>query len=266
MLKKFLAALLAVAMVINIIPTTTMTVQAAEGEYEIYPIPHSIAYKEGNSDIGNDVNVVYENNIDEATKNKLKNVLEDHGITYGETSEAVSGKTNVLVGIKDSENYVDHYADTNVSYDEATFAQNHYDAYVLDIQDGVITVLGDTTDGAFYGIVSLMHILNQAENGSIRNLTINDYADTAIRGFIEGYYGIPWSNEDRMSLMEFGGQFKMTSYIFAPKDDPYHTTKWRDEYPEAELNAIKEMVAVGNANKCRFVWTAHPFMGGIQIQ
>ena len=22
------------------------------------------------------------------------------------------------------------------------------------------------------------------------------------------------------------------------------------------------MVAVGNANKCRFVWTAHPFMGG----
>ena len=51
---------------------------------------------------------------------------------------------------------------------------------------------------------------------------MRDYADVNIRGFIEGYYGLPWSNEDRMSLMRFGGDYKMTSYIFAPKDDEYH--------------------------------------------
>ena len=36
----------------------------------------------------------------------------------------------------------------------------------------------------------------------------------------------------------------------------------REEYPQAELNEIKKMVEVGLASKCRFVWTAHPFMGG----
>lgn len=91
---------------------------------------------------------------------------------------------------------------------------------------------------------------------------MRDYADVNIRGFIEGYYGLPWSNEDRMSLMRFGGDYKMTSYIFAPKDDEYHKGKWRDLYPEEELAKIKEMVKVGNDSKCRFVWTAHPFMGG----
>ena len=63
-----------------------------------------------------------------------------------------------------------------------------------------------------------------------------------------------------MSLMRSGGDYKMTSYIFAPKDDEYHKGKWRDLYPEEELAKIKEMVKVGNDSKCRFVWTAHPFM------
>lgn len=259
MLKKFLAALLALAMVINIIPAANLTVQAAEGDYEIYPTPHSVAYKDGSFEIGNDVNVVFEDGLDQVTEDKLINVLQDHEISPNPTRTMAEGKTNVLVGIKGSEGYVDAYASEHVSYESETFAENHYDAYVLDISNGVITILGDSTDGAFYGIVTLMHILNQA-NGTIRNLIVHDYADVAIRGFIEGYYGLPWSNEDRMSLMKFGGQLKMTCYIYAPKDEPYHTSKWRELYPEAEINAIKEMVAVGNANKCRFVWTAHPFM------
>lgn len=54
----------------------------------------------------------------------------------------------------------------------------------------------------------------------------------------------------------------MTAYVFAPKDDPYHTSKWRELYPAEDLEGIKEMVAAGEASKCRFVWTAHPFMGG----
>ena len=96
----------------------------------------------------------------------------------------------------------------------------------------------------------------------LKKVHIEDGADTNTRGFIEGYYGVPWSNEDRMSLMEFGGNYKMTSYVFAPKDDPYHKNLWREEYPAEELAGIQEMVNVGLASKCRFVWTAHPFMGG----
>ena len=134
------------------------------------------------------------------------------------------------------------------------------DAYVLAVQDGVIAVLGKDTDAAFYGLSSLKLIVNQMEGMDIRELQMNDYAIGQYRGFIEGYYGIPWSVEDRISLMQFGGDFKMNIYIFAPKDDVYHNAQWRTLYPDEELEKIEEMVAAGAAAKCRFAWAIHPFM------
>ena len=261
--RRILAVAASFAMVASVIPQSAV-VYATETdlpEYQIYPTPHSVDYEDTVFTVDSNVNVVFESDIDEVTENKLKNVLKDNGLTVSESDKTTDG-TNILVGIYGSDEYADAYAEENLTFDTATFEE--IDGYVLDVDaaEKTIVVLGKDTDAAFYGIVSLMHILDQSEELKVRDLTMEDYADTSIRGFIEGYYGIPWSNEDRMSLMEFGGQFKMTCYVFAPKDDPYHTTKWRDEYPEEEIEAIAEMVAVGNANKCRFVWTAHPFMGG----
>ena len=258
--KRFLAFVTALSMVAAMAPQS-FAAEAAETEYQIYPTPHSIAYEADTFTLDKEVNVILESGLDEATTNKIGDILEDHGLTM-KTSDKTADGTNILVGVYGSDEFVDTYAETNLTFKADTFTK--FDSYVLDIdaEDETIVVLGKDTDGAFYGLVTLMHILNQAEGLEVRDLTMEDYADTAIRGFIEGYYGLPWSNEDRMSLMEFGGQFKMTSYIFAPKDDLYHTSKWRDLYPEEEIKAIEEMVAVGNANKCRFVWTAHPFMGG----
>lgn len=263
LLKRVIAGILAAMIVI---PSLSMPeVQAAEKsdiEYEIYPKPQEITYSEGDFIIKNDINIVYDEGIDRYTKEKLKSVLKSKGIEEPSVTDAVNkGSTNILVGIKDSKGYVDTYAGEKGLLDEAMF-RDHLNPYVLDVKDNVITIVGKDTDSAFYGIVSLMHIFNQMDGKTIRNLRINDYADTKTRGFIEGYYGIPWSNEDRMSLMEFGGQFKMTSYIFAPKDDPYHSARWREPYPDDKLAEIAEMAEVGNANKCRFVWTIHPFMTG----
>lgn len=264
--KRFLAAVVCFAMAVTALPLggagiilAADTTEAAE--YEIYPTPHEITYQDGEFQISDSVNIVYESGIDEVTKNRMSEVLALQDITGTVSAAVQSGKTNILIGTYNSNGYVDNYVKNNYSsIDTAVFA-NYGGHYVIAAEDKVI-VLGADTDAAFYGITSLKHIFKQIKNKTIRSLTIKDYADTNIRGFIEGYYGIPWSNEDRMSLMRFGGDFKMTSYIFAPKDDPYHTSKWRELYPEEEINAIKEMVEVGNSVKCRFVWTAHPFMGG----
>lgn len=260
--KRLLAGVVAVTLAVGSMCFTPVSLNAyaAETEYEIYPKPQEITYQEGNYVIRSEVNVVYEEDIDEATENRLTEVLESKNKTITEGTAVAAGKTNVLVGVYGSGDYVDTYVQENYEVDAALF--EHFGSHYVFSDNDKICILGKDTDAAFYGITSLMHIFNQMDGSTIRNFTIADYADTNIRGFIEGYYGIPWSNEDRMSLMEFGGQFKMTSYIFAPKDDIYHTSKWRELYPEEELNAIKEMVAVGNATKCRFVWTAHPFRGG----
>ncbi|SCP97494.1 beta-N-acetylglucosaminidase domain-containing protein [Anaerobium acetethylicum] len=232
---------------------------AAMQEYQIYPKPQNTVYNDGTFVITPQANVVFEDGIDDPTKEKLKEVLASKGITYTESSAVVAGTTNILVGINGSGGYADSYFTGKIVHEETFF--DKIDSYILSADKGTIAILGNTTDAAFYGLVSLKHIFTQMESRTIRNFRIDDYADTAIRGFIEGYYGIPWSNEDRMSLMEFGGDFKMTSYVFAPKDDPYHKSRWAELYPAENLEAIAEMARVGVASKCRFVWTVHPFSG-----
>ena len=270
--RSLWAGLLAAAVVLTSAAPSALTVRAEEAdaaqtaaasgvEYQIYPTPHEMIYQDGEFNI-KDVNIVYESGIDEATKNRMTEVLSIKGKSESavKTEAKVDGKTNILAGIYDSGGYADKYVKEHYTVDKTLF--DHYGSYFLASNKDEIVILGKDTDAVFYGITSLKHIFNQMEGNTIRNFEMRDYADVNIRGFIEGYYGLPWSNEDRMSLMRFGGDFKMTSYIFAPKDDDYHKGKWRDLYPAEELEKIKEMVKVGNDSKCRFVWTAHPFMGG----
>ena len=94
----------------------------------------------------------------------------------------------------------------NLHLDE-NFFTDHFDSYVLSIDNGSITIVGNSTDSAYYGVVSLMHIFHQMDGRTIQNLLIQDHADTKTRGFIEGYYGIPWSNEDSNVIDEIRWRF-----------------------------------------------------------
>nr|AAR98795.2 hyaluronidase [Mycoplasmopsis alligatoris A21JP2] len=228
-------------------------------DYVITPNPHKVTYQEG-SFILRDKYSLSKTDIDEATALKLSEITKLKGMTLSnKKNDKVTNITLVDITKNDAlKNQVltKHKAD----FDAKVFEK--IDGHVLIIKDGNITVIGKNADALFYGLVTLLDILKQLNGLELRNLVVEDYADTSIRGFIEGYYGIPWSNEDRMSLMRFGGKLKMTSYIFAPKDDPYHGQKWYELYPPEELEKIKEMSHVGNMSKTRFVWTIHPFMSG----
>ena len=208
-----------------------------------------------------DVNVVYESGIDDATKARLNEVLAlKSDITVSESDEIVEGATNILVGIDGSGEYVDTYADENITVSTASLF-DELDSYVLESDDGVITVLGADTDASFYGLTTLYHIIKQMDSYTIRNFHIEDWADVASRGFIEGYYGNPWSTEDRINLMTWGGYYKLNSYFYAPKNDPKHNSSWRELYTQEELDTlIKPLADAGNASKCRFVYALHTFM------
>lgn len=264
--RRALSVLMAVMLCISSYTFQPMQVQAAQlPEYEIYPIPHEVTYQEDSFIIRSQVNVVYDEGIDEATKDHIETILKEKGKTVVVSEQKRSDMTNVLVGIYGSADYVDTYVKETYAPDASLFEK--IDAYYEVVDNDEIVILGKDTDAAFYGITTLKHIFAQMDGSTIRCLEMEDYADTQTRGFIEGYYGIPWSDEDRISLMEFGGEFKMTSYIFAPKDDPYHKgAQWRELYPQERLDEIKEMVDAGNAAKCRFVFTIHPFGGSTGVQ
>lgn len=238
---------------------------AAAGDvYEIYPTPHVIQYEDGDYIINTNkaVNVVYDQGVDDATKARLEEALAlKPDVRFSESDAVVEGAANILVGIEGSGDYVDTYANENITVSETGLFEK-LDSYVLDSDDGVITVLGADTDASFYGLTTLYHILNQMDSYTIRNFHIEDWSDVASRGFIEGYYGNPWSTEDRCDLMEWGGYYKLNAYFYAPKDDPKHRAEWDELYTPEEIESlIRPLAEAGNASKCRFVYALHPFPG-----
>lgn len=64
-------------------------------------------------------------------------------------------------------------------------------------------------------------------------------------GYIEGYFGRTLTWEQRRGILEHLASLKMNTYLYAPKEDPYHRVLWKDPYPEAEQNALAEFAAAG---------------------
>ncbi|MDO5048547.1 MAG: beta-N-acetylglucosaminidase domain-containing protein [Actinomycetaceae bacterium] len=232
--------------------------EQSETTYKIYPIPKQISYSEGSWAL-RDLNVVYDNEVDSATKARLGEVAELKGLSVTESDAANGAKTNIFVGVHGSQGPASRVISQNVESDAATF--EGIDAYQLVVRDNNIYVLGKDTDSAFYGLTTLYHVVKQIDARTIRNFSVTDSADVVSRGFIEGYYGNPWSLEDRISLMEWGGYYKLNSYFYAPKDDPKHNKEWRELYTQEELDTlIKPLAEAGNSSKTRFVYALHPLM------
>lgn len=244
----------------NVVEVTTIE----NTDYEIYPAPQKIEYQDGNFNFGSSVNIIYDSGIDDYTKIRLENeILKANSIGYevSVSKDIIEGKTNILVGIEGSGEVVDVYADKYTLSTENLFSKT--DAYFLAVDNNIITILGKDTDSAFYGLTTLYHVVNQLDsNHTIRNFKVEDYANVVTRGFIEGYYGNPWSVQDRADLMTYGGYYKLNAYFYAPKDDPKHRVQWRTLYTEEELKWVKKLADAGNASKTRFVYALHPFPGG----
>ncbi|MBE6951825.1 MAG: hypothetical protein E7451_10920 [Ruminococcaceae bacterium] len=250
---KLIAILLCVAMIGGMLP---MSARAVEDEtvYTLYPTPHSVEYADGSFELTG-INAIYGEGIDEYTEARLEETAELIGLPLTEAEDA----TKVYVAIYGSGDEVESYILENYDVDTSLFEK--IDANFLAINNGEIVVLGKDTDSCFYGLTTLYQIFGQLGGKTIRNLVINDYADVASRGFIEGYYGNPWSVEDRAALMTWAGYYKLNSYFYAPKDDPKHNSKWRELYTEEELETlVKPLADAGNASKCRFVFALHPYM------
>lgn len=77
-------------------------------------------------------------------------------------------------------------------------------------------------------------------------------------GVIEGFYGAPWSQQDRLEMFRFMGQQGMGLYIYAPKDDPYHREKWRQDYPRSLKHNLSELIREARREHVLFVFAVSP--------
>lgn len=226
--------------------------------YAIYPEPHSLVYGEGTGfNFGDKANLILEEGIDAATEEKAFRLLASKDQIAQRSSTFSLTLPNLALGIYASQGSVASAYQKETASLSSLFSKK--DAYYLSIKDNSIAILGRDSDAVFMGLSSLSFIFEQSKT-TLRSLTIEDYSDSEFRGFIEGYYGVPWTSQERISLMDYGERFKANIYIYAPKDDSYHASNWRGLYSEADLALLKEQIAAGARTKTRFAWSIHPFL------
>jgi len=117
--------------------------------------------------------------------------------------------------------------------------------YVLEIRTDpdVITVVHSSERGLRRGTA---HARRLVADGAVTAGTIDEHPRFAVRGIIEGFYGRPWTHEQRLDMVRFLGEHRMNTFVYSPKDDVFTRRRWRDDLPAAELAALEELVAVAS--------------------
>ncbi|WP_220448061.1 beta-N-acetylhexosaminidase family protein [Nonomuraea diastatica] len=122
-----------------------------------------------------------------------------------------------------------------------------------------IALGGKDAAGQFYAVQTLRQLFVPSGDGwKVAGVQVSDFPSMPLRGTIEGFYGAPWTHAERLDQMDFYGDVKANTYIYAPKDDPYHRDRWRDPYPADKLAELGELVARADANHVRFTFALSP--------
>ncbi|BFH63201.1 beta-N-acetylglucosaminidase domain-containing protein [Paenibacillus azoreducens] len=223
--------------------------------YELYPVPQAVIPAGGETRLNETVHIVVQAGLKQATLPKLQQALRDNGYSYHVSDQFTAGQSHIVLVSNENADFI---ANIGADHGRLVMQREGYMLMVSGNEAGQIAILGSDADGIHYGVVTLSQMLRQSPERRLKRCRIEDYPEILYRGYVEGFYGYPWSHEDRMDLMRFGGEQKLNTYIYAPKDDPYHRKHWRDLYPEDKAREIAGLAAAGHANNLNFVWTIHP--------
>ena len=233
---------------------------AAGATPELLPVPKSATYQDGALTLSK-VELVGTDVADADAVREVKELLSAAGIQVTERT-AEQGATKGATAI-----YLTEADDTCSARDAAATAMGLADAarldeegYVLgvDAASKTIVLTGASGDGSYYAAQTLAQLI---EGKDVPNARISDEPALPVRGTIEGFYARgqeDWSWEDRMEQVRFYGETKMNTYIYAPKEDPYHRDRWREPYPQDQMDKMVALVKEAKANKVDFVFALSP--------
>ena len=78
-------------------------------------------------------------------------------------------------------------------------------------------------------------------------------------GLIEGFFGLPWSWEERRDAVAFLAPRGFGFYLYAPKADPFLRRSWEQPHPRPALEALAAFRAQCRAAGMRFGLGLSPF-------
>jgi hyaluronoglucosaminidase len=143
-----------------------------------------------------------------------------------------------------------HQVFLTTGFSEITVSENSKLGY----EESIVTTLLSTQKKASIErstYAGFRYALNVLLKSLLSNVAVTDHKHTPkfkLRGVIEGFYGTPWSHEQRLRGLAHFSDFGFNRYLLAPKDDPWHRYDWRSALSEDFLNRVSDLIAQGRKN------------------
>ncbi|MER6948249.1 beta-N-acetylglucosaminidase domain-containing protein [Nonomuraea sp. NPDC000554] len=237
------------------------TVSKAPVLPSVSPTPQSLVAAGDAAVVTGRVLVVADDQTDPAARDRLVRELKAHGadrvdlVAPDGIPAAAAGLLTVRLGPAARADVARALGDTAVP--------DRAEGYALRVSarkpHAEIALGGRDAAGQFYAVQTLRQLFVPSDDGwEVAGAQVSDFPSMPLRGTIEGFYGAPWTHADRLDQMDFYGDVKANTYVYAPKDDPYHRGRWRDPYPADKLAELGKLVARAGANHVRFTFAVSP--------
>ena len=254
-----LASLTLAAPVASAQPAPAASAPASPQLPTVSPTPQSITRTGADIVVPNRVEMIVGNDTDPAARTLLTETLRAHGVRQIDVRDRPSPRTplSILLGPA---------ARTDIAWAlTGTAVPQHAEGYALRVGRSTVALGGTDATGQYYAVQTLKQLLTAkptanapAHGNRLAAASVSDFPSMPLRGSIEGFYGPPWTRAERLDHMDFLGQVKSNTYVYAPKDDPYHRDKWREPYPADSFAELGELVKRATANHVRFTFAVSP--------
>lgn len=222
----------------------------------VSPTPQSMERAGPDIVVPRRVEVVTDETTDAAARDLLVSTLRAHGVDRVDLGSRTGGRAPLTVhlGPQDRPDVAAALAGTDTTDRTEGYAVR------VDRTRGTIALGGVDPAGQYYAVQTLrqLFVAGPHKRWRIAGASITDFPTMRLRGTIEGFYGSPWTHAERLDQLAFYGDIKANTYVYAPKDDPYHRDRWREPYPADLLAQLGELVDTATAHHVRFTFALSP--------
>ncbi|WP_052432928.1 beta-N-acetylglucosaminidase domain-containing protein [Streptacidiphilus carbonis] len=114
---------------------------------------------------------------------------------------------------------------------------------------GAAVLAGVDADGTYNAAQSLRQLFVTTAGGSrLPGVRVSDWPTTPVRGTEEGFYGTPWTAQQTLDEVDFLGRTKQNYFLYAPGDDPFRSSRWREQYPADQQQQLRTLGQAASLN------------------
>lgn len=131
--------------------------------------------------------------------------------------------------------------------------------YRLAVDGTTVALDGIGDDGLFHAAQTLRQLATtrHGERG-FPGVTVRDWPAAPVRGITEAFYGVPWTQEQRLAQLDFLARTKQNRFLYAPGDDPYRQAQWREPYPQGQRADFRVLAERAARDHVTLAWAVAP--------